>query len=87
MTRLPLSLQCHLAQVEYYASHPDNIPIHLAFRDWMAFASSLVYDTWDSTKFERVPISLRTQLPGSDLDGFVLFNVTVAGISVDNTLV
>ena len=53
LTRLPLSLQCHLAQVEYIASHPDNIPIHLAFRDWMAFASSLVYDTSDSDIVER----------------------------------
>mmetsp|Transcript_4909 Transcript_4909/g.7199 ORF Transcript_4909/g.7199 Transcript_4909/m.7199 type:complete len:788 (+) Transcript_4909:22-2385(+) len=53
VTRLPLELQFRLAQVEYNAANPDTIPIHLAFRDWIELASSLVYDTWDSSKYER----------------------------------
>jgi len=53
LTRLPLQLQFQLAQVEYNASNPDAIPVHQAFRDWMELATSLVYDTWDSAKYER----------------------------------
>ncbi len=53
VTRLPMELQFRLAQVEYNAANPDTIPIHLAFRDWMELATSLVYDTWDSSKYER----------------------------------
>jgi len=53
LKRLPLQLQFHLAQVEYNASHHTTIPIHLALRDWMKLASCLVYDTWDTTRYER----------------------------------
>jgi tau tubulin kinase len=53
LSRLPLQLQFRLAQVEYNATNPDTIPLHLAFRDWMELATSLVYDTWDSEKYEK----------------------------------
>lgn len=53
LTRLPLQLQFQLAQVEYNATNPDTIPIHLAFRDWMNLATSLVYDKWDTAKYEK----------------------------------
>jgi len=53
LKRLPLQLQFHLAQVEYNALNPTTIPIHLAFRDWMKLASCLVYDEWDTKKYER----------------------------------
>jgi len=53
ISRLPLSLQLKLAQVEYNASHPTTIPIHLALRDWMALAVCLAYDPWDAPKYER----------------------------------
>jgi len=53
LSRLPLQLQFRLAQVEYNAMNPDTIPIHLAFRDWMELSTSLVYDTWDSEKYEK----------------------------------
>lgn len=51
--RLPLTLQYRLAQVEFNAIYSESIPIHLAFRDWMSLATSLVYDTWDTAKYER----------------------------------
>lgn len=53
LSRLPLQLQFQLAQVEYNAAHPNTIPIHLAFRDWMNLATSLVYDKWDTAKYEK----------------------------------
>lgn len=53
LQRLPLQLQFHLAQVEYNALHPTTIPIHLALRDWMYLASSLVNDKWDTATYER----------------------------------
>ena len=53
LSRLPLQLQFQLAQVEYNAANPNTIPYHLAFRDWVELATSLVYDTWDSEKYER----------------------------------
>ena len=53
LSRLPLQLQFQLAQCEYNAANPSTIPYHLAFRDWMALATSLIYDPWDSAKYER----------------------------------
>ena len=53
LKRLPLQLQFYLAQVEYNALNPSTIPIHLALRDWMHLASSLVNDEWDTATFER----------------------------------
>lgn len=53
LTRLPLELQFQLAQVEYNASNSYTIPIHLAFRDWMNLATCLVYDNWDTAKYEK----------------------------------
>ncbi len=53
LRRLPLQLQFHLAQVEYNAMHSSTIPPHLAFRDWVKLASSLAYDHWDISKYER----------------------------------
>jgi len=53
LLRLPLTLQYRLAQVEYNSIHHDTISTHLAFRDWMELATSLVYDYWDSSKYER----------------------------------
>ena len=53
VSRLPLQLQFYLAQVEYNAANPSTMPIHLAFRDWMNLATSLVYDTWDAAKYEK----------------------------------
>jgi hypothetical protein len=53
IARLPLELQFQIAQVEYNALHPDTIPIHLAFRDWMNLATALVYDAWDSGAYEK----------------------------------
>lgn len=53
LLRLPLTLQYRLAQVEYNAKRHESIPIHLAFRDWMELATSLVYDHWDSYTYER----------------------------------
>jgi len=50
---LPLNLQLRLAQVEYNALHHKTIPIHLAFRDWMALSKELLYKPWDSKKYER----------------------------------
>lgn len=53
LKRLPLQLQFYLAQVEYNAAHPSTIPMHLAFRDWMNIASTLVNDEWDTATYER----------------------------------
>lgn len=53
IARLPLALQFQIAQVEYNALHPDTIPIHLAFRDWMNLATALVYDAWDAGAYEK----------------------------------
>ena len=53
LKRLPLQLQFYLSQVEYNALHPSSIPPHLAFRDWTKLASSLAYDDWDISKYER----------------------------------
>jgi serine/threonine protein kinase len=53
LTRLPLQLQFRLAQAEYNALHPSTVPVHLAFRDWMKLASSLVYDEWNTSEYER----------------------------------
>jgi len=53
LLRLPLHLQFKLSQVEFNASQSNTIPIHLALRDWMALASTLVYDEWNSAKYER----------------------------------
>lgn len=53
VTRLPLNLQLRLAQVEYNALYHRTIPVHLAFRDWMALGKELVYKPWDSKKYER----------------------------------
>eukprot|EP00559_Dactyliosolen_fragilissimus_P000486 CAMPEP_0184862070 /NCGR_PEP_ID=MMETSP0580-20130426/6606_1 /TAXON_ID=1118495 /ORGANISM="Dactyliosolen fragilissimus" /LENGTH=711 /DNA_ID=CAMNT_0027359793 /DNA_START=453 /DNA_END=2588 /DNA_ORIENTATION=+ len=50
---LPLLLQFYLAQVEYNASQPNSIPIHLAMKDWMTLGSYLVYGNYDWTRFEN----------------------------------
>ena len=53
ISRLPLQLQFQLAQVEYNAMFCRTIHMHIAFRDWMALATTLVYDEWDSAKYEK----------------------------------
>ena len=53
LKRLPMQLQFHLAQIEYNALHSSSIPIHLALRDWINLASTLVYDEWNTSKYER----------------------------------
>ena len=53
LSRLPLDFQLQLAQVEYNARNPDTIAPHLALRDWMDVAKSLVYQKWDVATYER----------------------------------
>jgi len=53
LNRLPLALQLRLAQVEYNACNPSSIPTHIALRDWLGLAISLLHDPWDVTNYER----------------------------------
>ena len=53
LARLPLQMQFAIAQVEYNARHPDQVPPHIALRDWMSLAVPLAHGTWDTTSWER----------------------------------
>ena len=53
LARLPLELRYRIAQMEYNALNYLTIPPHLALRDWMKAALSIVHGEWDSKTFER----------------------------------
>jgi len=52
MIRLPVILRFKVQQMEYNEKNREDIAPHLALRDWMSVAIPLLYEKWDSRKFE-----------------------------------
>lgn len=54
--RLPISMRYQLAQMDCnLAAHAQDktaVPPHIALRDWMVVVIPLLYDEWDSRKYE-----------------------------------
>jgi hypothetical protein len=53
MGRLPVDMRFRLYQMEFNMERHEAIPSHLALRDWMNVVIPLLYDEWDSRKYEN----------------------------------
>jgi tau tubulin kinase len=52
MGRLAVDMRFRVMQMEFNMERHETIPSHLALRDWMNVVIPLLYDEWDSRKYE-----------------------------------
>lgn len=51
--RLPLRVQFRYRQLDYHLFHGDKTQPNVILRDWLAMVLPLLYDEWDSKKYEE----------------------------------